>query len=50
MNKTVIQQKIKEIKNKYKSSTDSNKHMIILKEIVELRNGKIKDGETYIKK
>lgn len=48
MNKQLIQQKIIDIKLKYNLSKDINKHINILKEIVALRNGKIKEGQQYI--
>lgn len=48
MTKELIKQKIKGIKLKYESSTDINKHINILIEIVALRNGSIKEGEVYI--
>ena len=48
MTEKPIQQKIQEIKNKYKTCTNNKKHIDMLTEIVTLRSGKIKDGEIYI--
>lgn len=49
MSKELIQQQINNIKIKYKFSQDLNENMLMLQEIVKLRNGKIKDDQIYVK-
>lgn len=46
--KKLIQEKINEIKSKYFITTDKSINFKILSEIAHFKNGKIKEGESYI--